>query len=388
MVIFSYLNFHEAREERVKAGVALTTANDAATKASAAVMRADDAAIRVSRAEASVSGTVARVREIEQSSVDMNNRTKQIQIKTNSGLKTIEANLKDIEGDAATLAIYYNAKGGDRSAYNALTRLSKQGDSRKGMLAKSLLNDVNLYFQDYKYSFVTQKVMNKNTKQYYRPSAETMHVGIYSHADSAMREAYINEIGQRDLKYFGQDLVKISREDSNLKVACRAGKAIESLTGERFEDYPPYNKVQLWWDQKGNKDKKYSHSMRRLSEMPAKFGEKEFDDVIALLNSVIDSQQGMCNSHSSLAEIYLIKGDKVKAKEHYKIAIDQCDDTYRAKIRYASFLYQEGKKNETFEMLSKTKRYVNDAAVFEDECRSLIQGIEKEEGFKKIFNDK
>src|SRR5271157_2770477 len=60
MVIFSYLNFHEAREERVKAAVALTTANDAANKASSAVIRANNAAIRVSQAETAVQGTVAR----------------------------------------------------------------------------------------------------------------------------------------------------------------------------------------------------------------------------------------------------------------------------------------------------------------------------------------
>jgi tetratricopeptide (TPR) repeat protein len=388
MVIFSYLNFHEAREERVKAGVALTTANDAATKASAAVMSADDAATRVSKAEASVNGTVARVRQIEQSSVDMNNKTKQIQMKTDSGLKVFESNLKDIKDDADTLAIYYNAKGGNRSAHNVLIRLSNQGESRKGMLVKSLLSDSNLYYHDYKYSLLTQQVINKNTKQHYRPSAEKMYDRIYNDSDVSMREAYINEIAQRDLKYFVHDLVKITREDPNLKVACRAEKAIESLTGKKFENYPPYNGVQLWWDQEGNKDNRYSNSIHRLSEMPANFGEKDFDRVLVLLKEIIESRQGMCQSHASIAEIYLVKGDKDKAKEHYKVAIDQCDDVYLAKIRYAALLYQEGKKMEAFEMLSKTKQYFDDVAAFERMCRSLLPDISKEDGFTKIFNDK
>lgn len=388
MVIFSYLNFHEAREERVKAAVALTTANDAATKASSAVMRADDAAIRVSKAETSVNGTVERMKKIEKSSGDLNNTIKQIQIKTSSGLKAFDSNLKDVKKDAATHALYYKVKGGDRSALNDLIRLANQSAGREGMIAKSLLDDVNLYFQDHKYSLLQQKVINNVTKNYFRVSAETMYDGIYNNKDAAMREAYINEIANRNLQYFVRDLVKITADDPNLKVACRAEKSIETLTGKTFENYPPYNEVQRWWGKEGNKDNKYSNSIHRLKEIPTRFGEKEFDSVLVILKEVIDSRQDMCQSHASIAEIYLVKGEKNTAKEHLKIATEQCDDQFLAKVRYASLLYQEGKQSEAIDMLSKIKPFIDDLTAFERDCRSLFPHIINEDEFKKIFKDK
>jgi hypothetical protein len=411
MVIFSYLNFHEAREERVKAAVALTTANDAATKASSAVMRADDAAKRVSNAEKSVNGTVARVRKIEQSSGDVNNTIKQIQIRTSSGFKAFDSNLKDVKKDSSTLASYYNVRAGDRLALNDLIRLANHGVDRERMLAKSLLDDANLYLKDYKYNLIQQTVINFNTKKYYRVSAEKIYDGIYNDNNASMREAYINEIANRDLKYFVRDLVKIAIDDPNLKVACRAESAIEKLTEKIFEDYPPYNEVQRWWDQEGNKDKKYSNSMHRLRELPAlkfeemdkkysnspfylreissKFGDKEFDNNVALLTEIIDSQQGMCFSHARIAELFFTKdiSDK-EAKEHFKIAIEQCDDVLFAQIRYASILYKEGKKNEAIQILSKSKQYVVDVTFFKELCLSLFPEVIEDEGFKKILSDK
>ena len=218
MAIFSFLNFHESREERVKAAVALTTANDAANKASVAVKSADNAAIRVTQEETSVNGTVERVKKIEKSSVDVNNTIKQIQTKTSSGLETFESGLKNVKKDATTLALYYNVKGGNRSALDDLIKLANQSAGREEMLAKSLLDDVNLYFQDYKYSLVQQKVINVVTKKYYRISAETMYDGVINNnKDAAMREAFINEIANRNLQYFVRDLVKITVDDPESK---------------------------------------------------------------------------------------------------------------------------------------------------------------------------
>lgn len=212
-----------------------------------------------------------------------------------------------------------------------------------------------------------------------------------------MREAYINEIGERNFKYFVQDLVKIARDDPNLKVACRAEAIIEKLTEEKFEDFPPYNEVQRWWDEKGKKDVKYSNSLHRLSEVPKKFGIEEFDSIIPLFEKIINSQQGMCRSHSSIAEMYLSKhdnlsklskGDKDKAKEHLKIAIEECDGQNHAIFRYASLLYDEGKKSDVIGMLSKAKPYVPDVIAFEKLCRSTFPNITNEDGFKKLFEVK
>ena len=76
------------------------------------------------------------------------------------------------------------------------------------------------------------------------------------------------------------------------------------------------------------------------------------------------------------------------AKEHLKIATEQCDDQFLAKIRYASFLYQEGKQSEALEMLSQIKPYVDDVTVFKRDCRSLFSPITNEDEFEKIFKNK
>lgn len=387
MAIFSYLNFNESRKERVDAGKALTTANDAAIKASDAVMRATDVAARASQAETSLQGTVERVKKIEQSSLDVSSTIKQVQQKTNSDFKTFEANLNGVKEETITLRLYYDVRAGKRSALNDLMRLALDSKSRKGMLAKSLLDDSNLYFKDYKYNFTQQQVISEQTRKHFRPPAEEIYEGIYKHKNAAMREAYINEIGQRDFKYFAQDLVKIARDDPNLKVACRAEKAIETLTGERFEDYPPYNQVQAWWDKIGNKDVKYSHSLHRLKELPANCGKKQLDCILPL-KEITNSQQGMCLSHTNMARIYMAEGVRNMAKEHAKTAIEQCDAQIEAALVYAKLLYEEDLTRDVIKTLSNIRPFVNSIVGFEITCRSSFPKIVNEDGFKKLFENK
>jgi len=385
MVLLSYWNFHEAKEERIKAADALKIANTAASKAADAVIRANTSANMVSKAEKSVTGTVERMKKIEQSSVDVNDKVKQIQVKTSHGFEVFESNLKDMKEETDIISLSYEVKSGDKDALNQLIELTRNDKNQKGKFAKSLLNDANLYFKDYKYNLVQLQIINSKTKQPIRPAAEVIYDGIYKNQDVGMREAYINEIAVRGFKYFVQDLIKIVRDDPNLKIACRAENTIEKLTGERFEDYPPYNKVQSWWEQTGKTDAKYSNSINRLNEIPVTFGEKESNHVLSLLKEIINSQKGMCSSHTMMGEIYLANHDKDKAKEHFKIAIEECDGQIQAALHCAEILYSEGKKSEVIDILSKSVPHIEDIDAFEKQCRSSFPDIVNEDGFKNIF---
>jgi hypothetical protein len=302
--------------------------------------------------------------------------------------RSAKTDVRNVSGETATLGLYYDVRRGERSALDQLITIAKEDSSQRGVLAKSLLSDANLFFQDYKYGLVQRQTANLKTRQHVRPSAEELGNRMYKDKDSTNREAMVNEIAGRGMHYFVQDLVNVARDDPNLKVACRAAKAIETLTGEHFEDYPPYHEIQGWWDKTGSKDTKYMNSLRRLDELPALWEKKEFDKALSLLNEVSNSKSGMCYSHSMIARIYLTQGDKDKAKQHLTIATGECDEQTDAMMLDAQLLYEEGKRKEVIDIISKIKSYINDPVAFEKQCRSSFPNIVNEEGFKNLFGDK
>ena len=365
----------------------MSRANDAANKASGAVSRANDAAARVSQAETAEHGTVERVKKIEQSSLAMNSKIKQIQIKTDSGFKAFDSNVKDMKEESATLALYYNARGGERSALSALIQLAKQGGGRKGTLVKSLLDDSNLYFRDYKYSLNQQYIVDKATRKRYRPAAEQLYEMIYKNESPLMREAAANDISDRKLDYLVQDPSKGNPDDPNLKVACRT-RAIETLTGEFFEDYPPYSEVESWWLKTGSREKKYSNSLHRLHEVPTQIANEDTEKFIAFFEEVLDSRDGMCITQFNIGKLYLNIGDRKRAKQHLKKASEQCDNQIGAMYRYALVLYDEGKKDEVIDILSKMKPWVKDKEIFVKFYLSSFPNIANEKKAKTLFEVK
>jgi hypothetical protein len=57
-------------------------------------------------------------------------------------------------------------------------------------------------------------------------------------------------------------------------------------------------------------------------------------------------------------------------------------------FNYASLFYQDGKKDEVFEILSKVTPYVEDLQLFEKQCRSAFPSLVNEDRFKKLFGGK
>jgi hypothetical protein len=290
--------------------------------------------------------------------------------------------------ETATLAIYYNARGGDRSAFNDLKELAKKGGNQNKILAKSLLDDANLYFLDYKNSFQRQMIIDEKTRIHFRPAAEDLYKWIHNNEDPLFREASINEIATRKLKYFVEDLVKIVRDDSNLKVACCAAKALEILTGEHFEDYPPYDQIQSWWQRIGKKDKKYEYPLKQLNGLEGQVGTKDGDKAVATIEEILNSTDGMCITHANIAEAHMIMGDKDKAKRHFKIAGEQCDKQIYAMMRYATLLYSEGQKDEVIDILLKIKTWIKDESAFKKDCRSKFPNMVSDERFRKLLEGK
>jgi succinate dehydrogenase/fumarate reductase-like Fe-S protein len=89
-----------------------------------------------------------------------------------------------------------------------------------------------------------------------------------------------------------------------------------------------------------------------------------------------------------IARIYLTQGDKDKAKQHLTIATGECDEQTDAMMLDAQLLYEEGKRKEVIDIISKIKSYINDPVAFEKQCRSSFPNIVNEEGFKNLFGDK
>jgi len=380
MVILSFLNFQESKTQRSEASEALRIARSAGSTISEVARRIKDTETEVLNAKNIVEETTTQIKKMEQSTTDANNKVKQLQ-------KSFQANLASIREETAILALYYDAKAGERLAYNKLVKASLKSDSRTQKTAKSLSNDASLYLKDYKISPVERELLDSKTKKYYREAAEDLYQTMYEDKYPEMREAAINEIRQRKFKYFVQDLVTITRNDPNLKVAGKAVRAIEFLAGQRFEDGPLFNDVERWWNEAGKKEKIYYNFLHRMKEIPKAFTlDKSSTIYFPVLDEITHSGDGLCRSHTTIAYIcYFGFKNTDRARHHIKIAMEQCDQQHKAMILSAIILDREGKKNEALDILFKIDTFIHDKSELEKACYNFMPDLVNEERFKKLF---
>jgi len=303
-------------------------------------------------------------------------------------MKTAQIESKKLSDENETLKLFFDARQGDRTAFNRLTEFSKDDQTRKGKLSKSLIDDLNLYYEDYKYALAPRKtIINLKTQKYWKIPAERLHGILYGKEQPiAMKRAAINDINKRGFKYFIEDLVSIvQQENANLKVSCRAVSTLQQITKHNFSDYPPFADVKTWWETEGKLNPAYQSPFGQLSKAQQLIEKSNINGALQILEDITSKDNGLCLSHSRIAALYLKKNNKEKAKEHLKIVTTECDSETKINLIYANLLYKDGEKDALINLIKKTLPHVESETMFEITVKDKFGDLISQEEFKKIF---
>lgn len=303
-------------------------------------------------------------------------------------MKSAQLESKKLSGETTALKLFFDARQGDSHAFDQLVEFSKEGQTRKAKLSKSLVDDLNLYYEEYKYAIAPRRnIISKKTNKYYRMPAEYLHEILFDKKQSVlMKRAVLNDIGQRNFKYFVEELVNIVKQkDVNLKVSCRAVSTLQDLTKHIFSDSPPFADVETWWDSEGKFNPAYKSPFNKYSKAKQLYRQNNLDGALKNLEDLTSKYKGLCVSQSQIGAIYLKKDNIEKAKTHFKIAATECDGMVKNNLVYANILYKDGNKKELIDLIKKTLPYVDSETMFEINVRDKFKGLISKEEFDKIF---
>lgn len=305
-------------------------------------------------------------------------------------IKSARIQSEKLSDETTALKLFFDARQGDREAFNQLTEFSKDDQTRKGKLSKSLIDDLNLYYEEYKYALAPrQTIINMKTRKYYRIPAERLHKYLFEKEQTiAMKRAAMNDIKKRNFKYFVEDLVKIvQQKDINLKVLCRAVSTLQDLTNHAFLDHPPFTDVKTWWDTEGKFNPAYISPFDQLSKARQLMKKNDNDEALKILEDITSKCKGLYLSHAIIAAIYLKKNNKEKAKEHLKIVAAECDSEPKINLAYANLLYKDREKNALIDLIKNTLPYIESETMFEFTVKDKFGDLISQEEFKKIFKE-
>lgn len=300
----------------------------------------------------------------------------------------LEHDLNDMSDDILALRHFFNARRGDRESYAGLVKSARQDNAG---LASALLQDVNEHYRDFKNeTFGTpagqwgRSIVHIKTLKYFKTSPENIYRQIFSHQDPYQRRAEVNETARRDMKYFVEELITVVTNDPNIFVSSRAVSAIESLTGTKFSDIPPFDDVIDWWQTEGHTNASYASPFKLLAQAENAVRGFRLDEALALYKQATSNFPNLSYSYYSMGLIQELKGDIDAAQSSYKSAIEGSDGFYLAVFKYAGILSKQGKHGEAVQELQKVKPYFIGDFIAEIKARSDLKALQNFPSFKML----
>lgn len=215
MVLFSYLNFHEARKERIKAEEAAKLAYSAANTASTVQNGYNNLAEKVSKAGTSLNGLTERIKNVDQT-VTKTNR-----------------NIHELKSQSDFVITFNKAQSGDRASFDMMLAWRNDASSPYQKQAESAVYKIMNDHQP----IITGDPIDAPWKQGFDPSVLTIQ-NLYDEYNKAGR--YKNSIikymwNRQDFtkKEKMQFLVNIFENEQDLNVIEYAGRCFLQESKEK-----------------------------------------------------------------------------------------------------------------------------------------------------------
>jgi hypothetical protein len=292
---------------------------------------------------------------------------------------------KELKDYNNIIGLFYKARAGDSAAYFELVESSKTASDPLKILRLSLLSDLRSFLQDIKYRTYGQIVTNPKTSNIITIPVEHLYYQYLLNSGPGKRQAGINDIRRRQLKYFIEDLVRISSSDPNLVVRVEAARAIEAITNRNFDIEPTYNDIIEWWDKSGKSIDEYKSPFVQLASALTKWTKDKDEQGLQEMERITAERQGFGITHYEIAKFYQLKHDIQKTKDHLKRVVDECEGVPEPYFMYIKILANEGDKDGATKVLVKLKPFIDDLKK-ELEDRQLLGKLGGEGNLKDLLN--
>lgn len=210
------------------------------------------------------------------------------------------------------LAIF--AKAGSREAYTALLDMRSKEVDANDLLTASL-KEIELLYDVDRNQLSFQVLVHKETWK--DPGYAVDDVIFEMRHNPTLMEGAINTLSQLKSEASIKELCRIVNSSQNLRVAARATRAIEIITGEKIGPLE-FDKVQNWWEK--NKDNKaYLGDYDGYCEVAEKMGQRpnrnKLPEFISNLNKTITSDTKALHSMCLKAGFLVMIGESAQAKD-------------------------------------------------------------------------
>lgn len=254
----------------------------------------------------------------------------------------LENQQKKLSGQLHIRELAIAAKAGSREAYTALLDMRGKKVDTSDLLTASL-KEIELFYDADRNQLSFIHLVKKETKK--DPGLSVDEVIFDMRNNPKHMEAAINTLSQLKSKAAVGELCKILNDSQDLRVAARATRAIEKITGEKIRPLE-FDKLQNWW-QKNKGNKVYLGDYDGYCEVAEKMWQPlvtrdSLSEFINSLSKTIDSNPNALHSMCLKAGFLVLIGELTQAKDLFVEVREIKSDYYWLYIWEAALKIKQG----------------------------------------------
>jgi len=245
------------------------------------------------------------------------------------------------------------AKSGSRKSYNTLLELNKTEAESKDLLDASL-KEIELYYDADRSQLLFPTLVKKETMK--DPGYSVDEVIFILRKQPDLAEAAVNTLSKLKSKATVGELCRLIERTENLRVAARATRAIQVITGEIIRPLE-FEKVEKWWSENsinsaylGDYDG-YCYVAKKMWEPPSSF--TKLREFILKLDETIQSDENALHSYCLKAGFLAILGRIGEAKALIEVVNKKKSDFRWLNVWKAAIKLNEGDKDSATELVNK-----------------------------------
>ena len=245
------------------------------------------------------------------------------------------------------------AKAGSRKSYNTLLELDETEPESKNLLSASL-KEIELYYDTDRSQLAFPTLVRTKTMK--DPGYSVDEVIFVLRKQPDLADAAVNTLSELKSKATVGELVRLIEKTEDLRVAARATRAIQIITGEIIHPLD-FEKVEMWWSENsansaylGNYDG-YCYVIEKIWESP--FPKASLEEFILKLDETIPSDENALHSYCLKAGFLAILGRIGGAKALIEIVRKKNGDFRWVNIWDAAIRIRENEIDSAVELINK-----------------------------------
>lgn len=244
--------------------------------------------------------------------------------------EVVDAIKNDIEKEQAILAreqqeladklriqeLSISAKSGSRAAYDELFEAMRSPE-RCNDLLRAVMREIELFYDADRNQLSFMTLVEASTMK--DPGFSADEVVFILRTQPSLAEAAVNTLSRLKAKATVGELCRLALDGLDLRVAARATRALNEITGEKFRPLE-FDKVRIWWDAKHTNEVyrgEYDNYVNTVQAMQTGQIQSIFDVErhLSFMRKTTESDPEAFHARCMMAGLYLISGRSDQAKE-------------------------------------------------------------------------